>query len=333
MQGRIFEPFEQVDMSFARQHEGAGLGLAIAQRIVERLGGSIRCDSEPGRGTRFDISLPAGIAPAEPHPAKVLAERHFGLMMRSGFEADTLAAIMADHGATVMHFDDPASARKATGTGEDRTMLLDSRVVGSTDEALGLAAELGLAGWRSAILIEPHQRGALGAAFKAEGHAFLTRPVREASLLRVLGRQLRTEDPTQRDRRGAARARRHILLAEDNPVNALLAREVLGKAGHHVTWAENGQIAVDKATAPGAVFDLILMDVHMPVMDGVAAIRMIRNHEEEKADGQRVAIIALTADDHPETEKSLLAVGAQAVVEKPLCLDYLDVFAPRSDAA
>ncbi len=333
MRQSIFEPFEQVDMSLARQHEGAGLGLAIAKRIIDRLDGTITCASEVGTGTRFDICLPAGIAPVQPEPSALLSGRQFGLMMRAGFEADALAAIIADHGGEVMHVPPGSTVYPEPLPGE-RTMLVDCRDGSDDDTTVMLAARLADAGWQVAVLIEPHQRGTLGAAVKAEGHAFLTRPVREASLLRILsqaGEEAETL-PVRMPPRPAGAPRR-ILLAEDNPVNALLAREMLHKAGHEVTWAENGQMAVEMATAPDAAFDLVFMDAHMPVMDGAEAIRLIRSHEDTEGTDRKLTIIALTADDRPDTEQSLMSVGAQAVIEKPLCMEYLDLFLPRADVA
>ncbi|WP_306117330.1 MULTISPECIES: ATP-binding protein [unclassified Roseitalea] len=335
-QADIFEPFEQVDMSLARPHEGAGLGLSIARRIVDRLNGTIACHSTVGAGTRFEIRLPTGIAPAPARREAPLSGRDFVLLMRAGFEAQALAAVMAEAGAKAVRCDTAADVSERAAARHNGTALIDSRILGESGSALALADRLKETGWRAVVLIEPAQRGTLGAAFKAAGHAFLTRPVREATLLRVLTHSFDDSDAdTVREKRRAPHlgtTPRSILLAEDNPVNALLARTMLEKAGHKVTLAENGQDAVRHFVAGGTAFDLVLMDVHMPVMDGAEAIRMIRSHEDAAGLAPRVPVIALTADDHAETEQSLLALGAQAVIQKPLCLEYLDMFLPRVDA-
>lgn len=339
-QAQIFEPFEQADMSLARRHEGAGLGLAIAKRLVDRLDGTIGFQSSPDKGTEFTVRIPTGINPQagmEPRIA-ALSGQHFCLMMRAGCESDMLADAIAGHGGSVEHATAPDAMLDRLHDAPGATVIIDSRLMRDPVRALGLADRIIARGGRPVVLIEPEERGTLGAQFKADGHAFLTRPVRGSSLLRVLERTLDGEPaddlstPPSLVRSTAQRPQR-LLLAEDNPVNALLACSVLEKAGHHVTLADNGQAALDRMTAPDAAYDLVLMDVHMPVLDGAEAIRLFRTHEDAHGGETRLPIVALTADDDPELERLLVAVGAQKIVRKPLTAQNLHLLFEALDSA
>lgn len=339
-QAQIFEPFEQADMSLARRHEGAGLGLAIAKQLVDRLHGTIECESLSESGTRFDVSVPSDIEPVEGRTAHAtsLDGQHFCLLMRPGFEAGMLAAAIASLGGSIGKVHTEAAIPDALARHPDSTVLIDSRLYRAEEHALELAHQITRGGGRAVILIEPQERGGPGAQFKAAGHAFLTRPVREASLLRVLERSLDdlSADATSKPSAGAPvepQQSGHVLLAEDNPVNALLARNIIERAGHRVTMVENGRMAFNMMTAEGADFDLVLMDAYMPVMDGAEAIRLYRTYEDAYGGEQRLRIVALTADDQPEIADAMLAVGAQDVLVKPLTVDHLARFFGRRTSA
>ena len=175
------------------------------------------------------------------------------------------------------------------------------------------------------VLISPADRGAIDDLRRAGFDAYLVRPVRAASLLRVVG-----ESPQGRLRR---RSRRHaarppagappaasgldVLLAEDNEIGALLARAVLEGAGHAVTEVRDGKSAVAAATAAAGRFSLVVMDLHMPGLDGIAAARLIRAFETANRLPRR-PLLALTADVLPATRAEALAAGFDAILEKPV---------------
>ena len=313
----IFEPFEQADMSHARRHEGAGLGLAIASRIATNLGGWIRLDSSREDGAAFEIRFPYSPAPASPcaRPGQDLSGQRFGLMMRPGPERDLMAATLADLGASASLSGIHEPAQEGVSS-----LIMDARLFETDAGILDRAEKVQAAGIQPVVLIAPQQRASLGASAKAAGMHYLTRPVREASLVRVLAETLEqgpaTGSLSVANSRPAPSARR-ALLAEDNPVNAIIAVNMLEKAGLDVVHVGNGEEAV-RAYVEKGPFDIVLMDAHMPVMDGATAIRLIRNHEESLAGASRTTILALTADDHDRTRAILLDAGAGDVLAKPL---------------
>jgi CheY-like chemotaxis protein len=210
------------------------------------------------------------------------------------------------------------------------------------DHALGLEACRRLAGAATAqrriVLITPAERHELPALQAAGFTGYLVKPIRAASLAARLGAVgAASHDDAQHDDFGRAGGRSvavapgqslAILIAEDNEINALLARALLARLGHRPTLAANGAAALEAwraARAAGAPFDLVLMDVHMPASDGIEATRRIRAAE---ADGARTPIIALTADALSEDRDACLKAGMDGFLTKPLDRERLaDVLA------
>jgi CheY-like chemotaxis protein len=317
-QARIFEAFEQADQGTTRTHEGAGLGLAISRRLVEAGGGRLALSSTPGKGATFTISLPCD----DHDPASSSCERvaHVALSMPEGPERDCLVASLADCGVGL---DDTADIA-----------IMDTR---NGEAALDAAVASGA---RSVIaLITPGQRGTIGARIKAGDHAYLTRPVRPATLRRIVNSVIHPAHGAQEEAASAnpvapmAQQRpskgpsMRLLIAEDNPVNALLTRNMLEKAGHHVTPAGNGKAAL--AAFASAQFDAVLMDMHMPVMDGIEAIAAIRRHEEQ-AGGTEVPIFVLSADETDASGQAALHAGATGILSKPLQTDMIAIIEAAS---
>ena len=202
------------------------------------------------------------------------------------------------------------------------------------DRALGaagveaLASEMGSVA-RRLILVTPSERQEL-ASLKAAGFTgYLVKPVRAQSLAMRFGdgadpfeREAAGEGPAGQDSKAMAAAKDGlaILLAEDNPINALLARALLLRLGHRPTIAGNGAIAVESwlaAQAAGTPYDVVLMDVSMPELDGLEAARRIRAAEREGECG-RTPILALTANAFAEDRESCLAAGMDGFLAKPL---------------
>lgn len=330
---RIFEEFEQSDGTSTRAHGGAGLGLAISRRLVAAMGGTISVSSRLGEGSEFVFELPAIAATEAPQNRQsILSGRHAVIVSKNAIEADAIARTIRAHGGAVNLAATPAQA--APFATDCDVLLIDAAMEDSDGRLLKRLRQSGFADCEAITLIAPTDRGMLG-EFRASGYAtFLARPVRGETLLRVL---LTSHAPTlpqpQPEKRGAApfiralggrRQGLSVLIAEDNDINAMLARATLVKAGHRVKVVGNGKAAVEAVTEAGLKhrFDVVLMDLHMPVMDGLDAIAAIRRHEEEMA-VPPVPIMVLSADSQEKTRHAVLAHGASGFVTKPLDPDAL----------
>ncbi|MBZ9896925.1 response regulator [Mesorhizobium sp. BR1-1-6] len=329
---RIFEEFEQADGTSTRAHGGAGLGLAISKRLVTAMGGTISVSSRLGQGSEFVFDIPA-ISASEPPPGRVdaLQGRHAVILSRNIVEADAIARSIRANGGAV----DIATtvAQAASFSGDCDVLLVDAAMEEGDGRLLKRLRQSGFSDCEAITLIAPTDRGMLG-EFRASGYAtFLARPVRGGTLLRVLLSShapalapTRPEKPHPPALRAASDRQRglSVLIAEDNDINAMLARATLLKAGHRVKVVGNGKAAVEAVTGAGHKhrFDVVLMDLHMPVMDGMDAIAAIRRHEEETA-VPPVPIMVLSADSQEKTRHAVLAHGASGFVTKPLDPDAL----------
>jgi len=318
---RIFEEFEQADSTTTRKHGGAGLGLAISKRIVEAMNGSIDVQAAPDQGATFIVTLPLDAQGETPNRSALLAECRAVILSPSVVEAQALAATIRDHGGTARV---AATIEAAARFGNSNLLLIDARLEDEFGNCLKAARAAGLRDLHAITLIAPGDRGRLGQLLAAGYANFLARPVRGETLLRVLGAAVTTalsqakENAAPRLSQSASQTSRSILIAEDNEINALLVRSTLSRAGHRVEVVGNGRAAVDAIIERGnRTIDLVLMDLHMPVMDGLDAIAMIRKHEEEKGLAP-VPIIVLSADGQEKTRHHVLAHGATGFVTKPL---------------
>ncbi|WFP64897.1 PAS domain-containing sensor histidine kinase [Mesorhizobium sp. WSM4904] len=326
---RIFEEFEQSDGTSTRVHGGAGLGLAISKRLVIAMGGTISVSSRLGEGSEFVFDIPATAATEPPpHRQNILSDRRAVIVSKNAVEADAIARAIRAHGGAVEIAATPSQAAQyAAGC---NGLLIDAALENSDGRLLKRLRESGFDDCEAITLIAPTDRGMLG-EFRANGYAtFLARPVRGETLLRVLlTSHVSAPAEPRPEPRGAASVRRRdqglsVLIAEDNDINAMLARATLLKAGHRVKIVGNGKAAVEAVTDAGLKhrFDVVLMDLHMPVMDGLDAIAAIRRHEEALA-VPPVPIMVLSADSQEKTRHTVLAHGASGFVTKPLDPDAL----------
>jgi signal transduction histidine kinase/CheY-like chemotaxis protein len=303
---RIFEAFAQADPSHAQRADSTGLGLAIVRRLTAAHGGSAGLDSPPGGGARFWFEAAFPLAEAAP-AARPLAGRQVAVISPNPIVRDAAAGQIAAAGGEALTF---ATARAASGG-------LAAGAVALIDHALasGKRRPGPLADHASVILAPPEARGEI-ASYRAAGFGgYLIKPLRAASLVeRVLA--VSGQAPERRaapdDERAApvAAAGARVLLAEDNPVNALLARSLLEREGCQVSRVADGREAVEAGAA--GLFDLILMDLRMPGLDGRAATQALRER------GCRTPIIALTADAFEEDRRACLAAGMDDFMTKPL---------------
>ncbi|MEQ8482144.1 MAG: ATP-binding protein [Hoeflea sp.] len=339
---KIFEEFERADNGPTRKHGGAGLGLSISSRIVEALGGEIGVVSAPGKGSTFHFTIPLEeLEQEEQPPARLrgpLSERAVLVIGPCGPVSAAMLWSIRDLGGYAEAASDAESMIAALARLNRAGSVLTDIVVDRrmADQAEGLLAaapsELTDSVARTLVIAPEDSRD-------LEGHgdhgadAWLVRPVRRTSLINVLTRR---DDRDDRNRlatkprppvleRSSENPTLDILLAEDDPVNALMVRTVLARQGHRVTVVENGRALLDEAmNRPGGAlnYDIAITDLSMPELDGRSAITRIRS-EEEVNQFEHLPIIVLSADGQASTRDDLLAAGADGHAEKPVDPEWL----------
>jgi PAS domain S-box-containing protein len=336
-QQRIFLEFEQAEGGLTRRFGGTGLGLAISKRIVERMGGAIALTSAPGAGSTFSFSVPLpGAERSAGAPTAPQLDAASVLIVAPGpIEAPLIARRLGCWGARTCLVGDERVAAALLPERPWDTMLVDHALGMPALEALARNAAVR----QRLVVLTPADRGDWPALQAAGFTGYLVKPVRAASLAaRLSGEAQRGEGETSAapafadvaDPEGAGGLA--VLVAEDNEINALLTRALLVRLGHRPTLAANGAIAVDffvAARAAAMPYDLVLMDVNMPELDGLEAARRIRA-TELAAGAPPTPIIALTANVFAEDREACLAAGMNGVLVKPLDRERLaDALARR----
>ncbi|MCC0055394.1 MAG: response regulator [Rhodobiaceae bacterium] len=324
---RVFEDFEQADSSAARRHGGSGLGLAISRRLARAMGGDITCQSRPGKGSRFVLSIPLKTAgqggEAGPAAETPLDGRSIAVAGPHRLERDALGATLTDLGAHLVKL----TAGKARADGV--TVLATPERIGDIDPA------------RCIVLLNPGERGRIEEFRQMGCQGYLIRPVRRAALVARLGAAAFTEaartmpeaGPESRVEAPAGR-RLNVLVAEDNEVNATLIRTLVARLGHQPIMASNGRKALARLKDRDApAIDIVLMDMRMPEMDGLEATRRLRRLRAFRD----LPVIALTANASRADRDACLAAGMSDFLTKPVqqdrLADLLGRFSKASKAA
>jgi PAS domain S-box-containing protein len=324
-QARIFLEFEQADTGAARKFGGTGLGLTISNRIVESMGGSITVESKPNEGSIFRVTIPLRRAGDTDEPVIAvpdLSGENVLVVAPAAINASLIARRLQRWGARTAIVPDEKVAAALLPEQAWTTVLVDQALGTQAGESfVRLAAAIP----RRIVLVTPAMRNEL-AAFKAAGFTgYLIKPVRAVSLAARFSSDDAFDSSAALDAAEAPSAARpsgglSILVAEDNEINALLARALLVKLGHHPTMAASGAAAIESwlaARAAGTPYDRVLMDLHMPGMDGLEATRRIRTLEAENK-APRTPILALTANASTEDHDACLAAGMDGFLVKPL---------------
>jgi PAS domain S-box-containing protein len=327
-QQRIFREFEQADERVARTYGGTGLGLAISERIVKRMGGRITLTSEPGKGSTFEVAVP--LAPSQAgrgqtaFPSPDLTGKSI-LLVAEGIEASLIARRLERWGGQTCLVSDATVAEALLPERSWHAVLVD-RAIGATDH-LGEVARAH-AQQRLVLLTSSSRHEKLSPAFTG----FLVKPLRAASLAArlVLTPEVASPDlapePLPETTRQAPAKGLSILVAEDNEINALLMRSLLTKLGHRVVIAVHGEAALESwlaASSAGTPYDLVLMDIQMPQLDGIEATKRIRVHEAATG-GHHTPILALTANTLVEDRYACFEAGKNGFLIKPLDRDKLE---------
>ena len=331
-QARVFRDFEQADASSTRKFGGTGLGLAISKRIVEGMNGTLSVDSTAGQGSTFAFTVvlpPADDEAARPFTPPDLSGQSVLIVSQTETTAEMLARRLDAWGAaTQIEIGDALDAARHLQTVHFDALLIDGRLAGEMD-----AAEPSFMALTHRIaMVNPGERSGLPALKEAGFTGYLVKPVRAASL----AARFTSEQAFETDKPAAPAAEmdvlptsgvaRSVLLAEDNPINVMLTRTLLTRFGHRVTVVGDGAGAVlawSSAQETGVPFDLILMDVQMPGMDGLEATRRIRAREAEIRETgldsyQPTRIVALTANAYADDRTACIAAGMDAILTKPL---------------
>ncbi len=339
----IFQPFSQADSSTTRKFGGTGLGLTISMRVVEIMGGKMWVQSEVGRGAQFHFTVRLKTS-------------------EKTLEVGTIAPPETLRGVRVLIVDDNRTNRRILEGMLNRWGMKSTSVEGG-DEALvrlssaqnqgqpyGLVlTDMHMPGMDGFTLIECiRQRPELCTAtimmLTSGGHrgdgarcqelgvaAYLLKPIRQSELREAIAQVLGAREPkgaiplvtrySLQDARDSAAILR-VLVAEDNPVNQLLATRLLEKRGHRVVMTTNGREAL--AAIAKDSYDLVLMDVQMPEMDGLEATAVLRAKEKDRADGLHLPVIALTAHAMKGDQERCLAAGMDGYLTKPIRPEELD---------
>ena len=330
-QARLFQPFEQADTSTTRRFGGTGLGLAISRQLAQMMGGEIGVDSMPGQGSTFWLSVPLEVTDSKPRERLSLPELADRRVLVADDIAEVREVLVHMLAAMGLRADDAKSGaealeaiRVADAAGDPyEVVFIDWRMPGmdGIETAQRLAA-LDLKRPPVYLLITAYGHS-LPQGSIVEGciAGLLTKPIHPGDLLEALNEALaghkrpvaplptppRTYEALQLAGRG-----KRILLAEDNPINQEVTLDLLREVGLSADLAQDGAAAV--ALAENHAYDLVLMDVQMPVMDGFTATQALR----ALPGYARTPILAMTANAFAEDRQACLAAGMDDHVAKPV---------------
>ena len=350
---KLFQRFSRLDTSATRRHGGSGLGLAISKELIELMDGEIGVDSEPGEGSRFWFRVLLGIDTDAVNRCRFKAARSALSQGRTlivepqPVSRRILDLQLTSLGAQALSVDRVEAAREALETARKAGRSFTSAVISDGLEEQDQRDLVDLIKRQMGepapfLVLSAHHPGLDDAKARELGYdRCLTKPVRPSSVLDCALPPPRTKtaqaDPAasddRRDKTVGAEHRARVLVAEDNQVNAMLARTVLTQAGHYADCVGNGREVLE--ALENRPYDIVLMDMQMPILDGLSTSKRIRGL---KGDIARIPIIALTANAMSDDRDRCLAAGMNDYISKPfypedLLRKILTWSAPETPAA
>ncbi len=329
-QARIFDSFSQVDSSTSRRFGGSGLGLAISQQLVELMGGRIWVESEEGKGSTFYWTVRLGLGTPETKRTELVSLRGLKVLVVDDHATNRriLEEILKSWAMEVELVESGSAAIEALEAASQPcdVVLMDLMMPGMDGlETVARIRENAAFAHVPVLLLSSADRAEYSAQVRSLGIArSLIKPVKQSDLLEAIGAALEAAPPVEThglSRRGEVLGdepvvveSRRILLAEDGAINQQVAVRLLEERGHSVVVVNNGCAAVEQVAAQP--FDVVLMDVQMPDMDGLEATAAIRQAEVHT--GGHIPIIAMTAHAMKGDRDRFLAAGMDGYVAKPV---------------
>jgi signal transduction histidine kinase/CheY-like chemotaxis protein len=328
-QGRLFKRFSQAEQSTTRKYGGTGLGLTICKMLAELMGGRIDVESEEGKGSRFNVHLPLIItkAPKQAHTKLDLTGRRILLVEDNQLTAEITERLMMDFGASITLVYDGKSALEYLQNEHADIILLDWKLPDFESEELISRIEEYSGKYHDLIIFTGYDADYISTGLK---YPVLNKPLIKHDLERLFKHILdgsydqksievdsadknKIDNKTEVDDLSSLK----VILAEDNEINAVIAKDVLESIGIHADHAVNGQEVLDKLK--DARYDLILMDIQMPIMDGIETTKCIR----KQYDKTQLPIVAFTANVLEDEVKQYQDIGMNCHIGKPFERDEL----------
>ncbi|MFK7769066.1 MAG: response regulator [Mariniblastus sp.] len=335
-QKKVLQPFKQADMSSTRQHHGTGLGLSICRELVSLMGGTLKLESDKGKGSRFyfELSLPVedDTTPADCLPTELVENLRVLIVDDNPTNLRILEKILVSWSMQPIVADNADQALRILDEAKDRDHGISLAIVDALMpqvDGFDLAermAEQGVADRPPIVMMQSAADLGLYADRKTEAEVahYLTKPVSQSELLNAVVDTLdlyshpafKQDEKRFDEKMNKPIQPLNILLVEDLSANQKVAEAILKKRGHSVVTAANGRVAVDHVSTEGQSLDVILMDVQMPVMDGFQATAAIRALADKRI--AETPIIAMTAHAMQGDREACLAAGMDAYIAKPL---------------